>query len=168
MNFDEEASTRRCKVDECARRHKGHGFCELHMRRWLKYGDPLAGGRPQTLAYRTIHNRLKAKRGAASSHQCADCGERADHWSYDGSDPDELTSKDGRGYELTYSADLSTYQPRCARCHHLFDHPANPTCPSGHDMDEENTWIDNRGGRVCRRCKAERLKRWKQSKKVAS
>ena len=166
MNWDEEAKadgSRACSVNGCDRKHKGRGFCELHLKRFRKHGDPLLGGLPDIPAYRTVHNRLKAKRGVAASYQCVDCGRPAAQWSYDGSDPDEIRARDGRGYELAYSVDLNRYHPRCIRCHNIFDHPAKTQCPSGHDMDQENTWIDNRGGRVCRRCKAERFKKWKES-----
>ena len=30
----------RCKVEGCARKHNGFGFCKLHYRRWIKSGDP--------------------------------------------------------------------------------------------------------------------------------
>ncbi len=35
---------KRCSVADCARPHKGRGFCEAHYQRWLKYGDPLHVG----------------------------------------------------------------------------------------------------------------------------
>lgn len=34
---------RNCCVEGCTNKHKGHGFCENHLRRYKKYGDPLAG-----------------------------------------------------------------------------------------------------------------------------
>ena len=33
-----------CTVDGCARPHKGHGFCHMHLQRWKKHGDPLVTG----------------------------------------------------------------------------------------------------------------------------
>lgn len=32
-----------CSVDGCDKRCRGHGYCHAHYRRWVKYGDPLAG-----------------------------------------------------------------------------------------------------------------------------
>lgn len=32
-----------CKVEDCIRKLKGHGYCEPHLRRVRKYGDPLGG-----------------------------------------------------------------------------------------------------------------------------
>jgi hypothetical protein len=37
-----------CLVDDCPLRAKGKGFCEKHLLRFRKYGDPLAGGRFRT------------------------------------------------------------------------------------------------------------------------
>ena len=32
---------RKCKVGGCNNKHKGHGYCDKHLRRFKKYGDPL-------------------------------------------------------------------------------------------------------------------------------
>lgn len=32
---------RECSIDGCERRHKGHGYCQLHLERYQKHGDPL-------------------------------------------------------------------------------------------------------------------------------
>lgn len=29
-----------CSVKGCKRPHKGHGYCEMHLLRWRKHGDP--------------------------------------------------------------------------------------------------------------------------------
>jgi hypothetical protein len=36
----------RCSVANCNRPHSGRGFCGLHYKRWLKYGDPIADRPP--------------------------------------------------------------------------------------------------------------------------
>jgi len=33
-----------CSIPDCGRRHKGRGFCEAHLDRWKRHGDPLHGG----------------------------------------------------------------------------------------------------------------------------
>lgn len=29
-----------CTIEGCGKPHKGHGYCEMHLVRWRKYGDP--------------------------------------------------------------------------------------------------------------------------------
>lgn len=42
----------RCAISDCDRRYKGHGYCEMHLERWKKNGDPLnKGGRKVKTAY---------------------------------------------------------------------------------------------------------------------
>lgn len=41
-------------------------------------------------------------------------------------------------------------------------------CPDGHPYDDENTWINNRGARVCRRCNGSKSSRyWHEVRKPA-
>lgn len=70
--------------------------------------------------YRTVHTRLTKWRGKANNHQCVDCDQRADQWSYDHSDPDPRSERSGNNM-LPFSTDLSRYQPRCNSCHTAFD-----------------------------------------------
>jgi ribosomal protein L32 len=53
----------------------------------------------------------------AAHHLCADCGTRAQHWSYDHNDTEEI--RDDMG--LPYGSDASHYSPRCVSCHKRFD-----------------------------------------------
>lgn len=32
-----------CSIKGCPKPHKGHGYCEDHLRKWKRRGDPLAG-----------------------------------------------------------------------------------------------------------------------------
>ena len=67
--------------------------------------------------YSTIHTRIRVARGPAKGHRCIDCGEQAEQWSYDHSDPDQLVSALGH----PYSVDLDRYAPRCCSCHRTYD-----------------------------------------------
>lgn len=55
---------RPCSVDGCSRRHKAHGYCSLHYRRWLRHGDAEAlrytGGGRKTAAFRHFTSDLDA------------------------------------------------------------------------------------------------------------
>ena len=68
-------------------------------------------------AYRTVHNRLQAKRGKATDYPCVACGQPARDWSY----------KLGGGGRMPYSANLDDYEPRCRSCHWKLDKP-RPLC----------------------------------------
>ena len=73
--------------------------------------------RGDSVCYVAAHSRVKALRGKAVDHPCADCGQRAHDWSYTGGCPRELTSERG----VKYSPDPSRYVPRCQSCHCEFD-----------------------------------------------
>jgi hypothetical protein len=123
-----------CAVPGCGRRHYGHGYCRPHHARWSRHGDPQAdlpieakttGG----VGYWACHERVKATRGPATAHLCAECGAAAVDWSYDGADPAERVS--AQGYR--YSLDPARYRPRCRSCHrrvtvaHRGPRPASPS-----------------------------------------
>jgi hypothetical protein len=101
------------------------GYCRLHYLRLKKRGDtsfechldnhPRWTGDDAT--NKAVHQRLRSMRGQARSWSCTDCSCPALHWSYDHGDPNEL---DDSRYG-PYSLDPERYQPRCARCHKLFD-----------------------------------------------
>jgi hypothetical protein len=57
---------------------------------------------------------MRQARGAVTTQRCADCGDPAQVWSYDGADPDERTDP-SRG--TRYSLDPARYRPRCRCCH---------------------------------------------------
>lgn len=31
---------RRCELEDCDKHHYGHGYCEMHYKRWVAHGDP--------------------------------------------------------------------------------------------------------------------------------
>lgn len=116
-----------CQVSGCGRKAHAHKFCTKHLARWEKHGDPMNEGthnwRPlkgQFPTFAAIHKRLSRKRGSAKNYACVDCGETAAEWSYIGGCPNELMGR-ARESIVPYSEDLDRYEPRCVRCHRVFD-----------------------------------------------
>ncbi len=121
-----------CSVDGCEGKHHAHGYCSRHATRFTKLGDPLAPprkptGRPPVdgvPGYDAAHKRISRALGPASRFVCVQCSEPAHEWSYDGGDPDELTTSDSPRDEhpgLAYSLNPDYYSPRCRPCHHRRD-----------------------------------------------
>lgn len=73
-------------------------------------------------SYSVAHSRTRTDRGSAKLYQCVNCGNGAQHWSYNHDDPDERTGPDYTGkYIVPYSLDPNHYSPRCVPCHKRFD-----------------------------------------------
>jgi biotin operon repressor len=108
-----------CRVTGCAAIVLARGYCPAHYRRWQRHGDPQAGVPVQMRAasgssYWSVHQRLTTQHGPAAAQGCAECPASAAVWSYDGTDPGEMTHPT-RGYR--YSLDLARYRSRCRTCH---------------------------------------------------
>ena len=67
--------------------------------------------------YMAAHARILKARGPARRYRCVDCDARADQWSYNHADPQQVCDEQGRQYSL----DPMFYDPRCRRCHQRFD-----------------------------------------------
>lgn len=111
-----------CSVEECRTPARTRGMCESHDRRVQKYGSPYGRFDPTTpdldLTYHGAHSRVRLHRGSAKMHSCIDgCGRQAIDWSYDHECPRELYSPAG----WPFSPDPDHYQPRCRKCHNVFD-----------------------------------------------
>lgn len=73
------------------------------------------------VGYGAAHDRVKRLHGPADRHQCVDCGSRAQHWSYDHTDPDERYEEGLSARPVAYSLDVEHYSPRCVPCHKRYD-----------------------------------------------
>ena len=67
--------------------------------------------------YQAAHLRIVAIKGKAADHPCADCAGPAHDWSYNHSDPEQLTGRNG----CSYSTNPDFYEPRCRSCHRRLD-----------------------------------------------
>lgn len=87
--------------------------------------DPLQPWPATVCTYNAAHLRVKAVKGRASQHTCADCGAQAAEWSYQGGAEVELTEvrrmPRGRNRSVAYSPDPADYDPRCKPCHTKYD-----------------------------------------------
>lgn len=107
-----------CTVEDCPNEHRARGWCYKHYQRWLHHGDLTADlRRKDVVKYGWAHGRVRAARGDAPEHSCVECGQPADEWSYDHTDPEPLFNERGRPYSL----DVQRYQARCHSCHTRFD-----------------------------------------------
>lgn len=114
-----------CSIEGCGKPIDGRGWCNAHYLRWRKSGDPLTPlpERGPTwvgdqVTYAGMHSRLRHFRGRARDQVCVDCGGRAEHWSYDHSDPNaRIDAATG----LPFSPDVDRYMPRCRTCHRRHD-----------------------------------------------
>lgn len=68
-------------------------------------------------AYQRAHWRVFRANGPASAYPCIQCGSRADHWAYQHSAENELTSSDG----WAYSESVEDYRAMCRSCHRILD-----------------------------------------------
>lgn len=73
--------------------------------------------RTKVPTYSGLHQLIRRTRGSASEFPCADCGEQAQHWSYNHTASVELRSALGS----PYATDPAHYSPRCQSCHRRFD-----------------------------------------------
>lgn len=122
-----------CSIDGCARKrkYKKTGWCQTHYHRWWRTGrvnglKQERGARGESsrcwkgdnITYRTAHKRVQNMFGKASDGPCAGCGKQADHWAYDGEDPNEKWEYfDSWEVEIPYSTDVSHYKALCRSCH---------------------------------------------------
>jgi hypothetical protein len=110
-----------CAVGACDRLSRKQGLCSMHAGRMNRTGTTDAPVLVRSVTYGAVHQRLLSEHGRAAGHDCADCGSPAEEWSYDGTDPDELTGEASKGITVQYSTDLSKYQARCRGCHRRLD-----------------------------------------------
>lgn len=48
------ANPKLCSIPDCGKRHKGHGYCDAHLHRWTKHGDPMGGQTPKGELHRFL------------------------------------------------------------------------------------------------------------------
>lgn len=118
-----------CEIEDCeGRSMKVSNWCRKHHMRWAVYGDPLALPTWATLEtrqarYSAQHRWLKETYGRAATHECVDCSQRADEWSWIGQDCEDAQEafQKGRKSAERWCVHDHHYEPRCLACHHRLD-----------------------------------------------
>ena len=77
--------------------------------------------------YQMAHMRVYQLWGPARSHPCVTCGQPAEHWAYDGTDPGEQRGT-GRWNGLPYSSWPEFYMPMCVKHHRQHDAKGRTPC----------------------------------------
>ena len=102
-----------------------------------------------TIGYGSAQELVKGRRGAARLHACDSCGQRADEWSYNGDDPDEITGT-WKGRPARWSLNPDHYTPLCVPCHRAKDF-RRERCSRGHDVSVVGRYAN----RKCKGCARE-------------
>jgi hypothetical protein len=114
-----------CKYVTCSRPDFCRGYCEMHYQRLLN-GAPLHRGKAdpfRKITMHTMHQRLRQVWGPAKRYACIECGGRAAHWAYDGTDPTQHygIANAGKSSYGWYSIYPEFYMPMYAKCHNRRD-----------------------------------------------
>lgn len=176
-------SQRTCSVDGCERRHKGRGYCSMHLDR-LRRGTPIGGAAP----YPPGTGRLSAEERFWSRVEKTD-----DCWLWQGAKNAAgyghiFNRRSGRtvpahrfAYELLVDPipdglvlDHLCRTPSCVKPAHLEPvtqrenlrrgtgwsgtNAQKTHCKRGHALKDDNLVVDANGARQCRRCNAVRRK----------
>lgn len=120
------------------------------------------------VGYIALHDWIKVYYGRASlceNKLCADISKTYD-WA-------NISGK--------YKRKISDWKQLCRSCHKKFDWKPKKYCINRHKIDGNNLWINNRGNRVCKKCKAirakkdyekdkqkviDRVNKWRKNKKI--
>lgn len=179
-----------CSIPKCPRKAKyaATGWCQTHYHRWWRTGDPLGlkqergakgpnavSWQGENVTYYSAHGRVKVLWGSASQYPCIQCGNAANDWAYDGTDPTAASGSvtvNGKEYQVTYSTWPEFYMPMCTGCHAARDAEARPHrthCSRNHELTPENTYTppSSPGSRECRQCRKENSARRYQARKAA-
>jgi hypothetical protein len=119
-----------CTVENCSKPGKARNFCNTHYHAWWvlqpkENRSYVKGGRPRknVVSYGGMHSRLEINKSSASTHECIDCGNTANDWTWNNTCPDVLygVAKKGRPSLNPYCLHLEHYEARCTPCHMVFD-----------------------------------------------
>jgi AraC-like DNA-binding protein len=114
-----------CSFDGCTGKPQAKGYCAAHIRQ-LRLNGRMVPIRTifDDCTYTGAHHRCRALWGRVQQYPCIECGDPAQEWAYDGTDPSELydTRHDWQLRSIIpYSKFPEFYMPMCKRCHKKLD-----------------------------------------------
>ena len=156
-----------CLIDRCRKPARSRGWCGAHYKRFLKYGDPLAGGPARLNWPENLYRRLRFCPPSTMPTGCIEYT-GADSHGYgsinrNGTNThahigwwEEVNGPVPAGHDLHHECE----NPRCLNPGHLT--PKTPKehrqghrkdrCRQGHPYTSENTRWNPDGSRRCRAC----------------
>lgn len=119
-----------CIVDGCNKIGHTKKYCHAHYAKILRYGSidynkkNIKKGSAHYAwkdkpSYGAVHARIKRYRGFANQFNCIDCNGPAQDWSLNLNCNYELIEERGRLVPISYNT--NDYDPRCKRCHGIYD-----------------------------------------------
>jgi hypothetical protein len=174
-----------CTISGCDRTVFGHGFCQMHYRRWYRYGDPLAAPKkdpPHVRFWRFVNktdscwNWTGHTTDGGYGQFATTPTERvmAHRYSYIliiGGIPDGLTLDHlcrNRACVNPLHLEPVTMRENTLRGNTLQARNAAKThCDHGHEFTDANTYIRRNGSRACRECSKLKMRRYR-SQRIAS
>ena len=148
-----------CGVGGCEEPVCAKGFCRLHWERNHRTGttdDPVprsgadnGAWKGDAAGYKAIHLRMST---GLRPDNCEDCGtaEGRFEWALKPDTPADRILVSPEGWR--YSTSPDDYLNLCKTCHNRLD-LSGDTCHAGHEMTEENTYVQPSNGKpFCRTC----------------
>lgn len=101
-------------------RREGASNFEVRPHEWLEMRETLWD---TTIKLSTAHYRVKRLWGKAAEYPCIECGQPAQEWAYDGTDPTQVygQGRHSRNTWMFYSRFPEFYMPMCLSCHRSRD-----------------------------------------------
>jgi hypothetical protein len=108
-----------CTAADCDRDAICREWCKRHYLRWYRSGSTDVNRYAKgDGSYKSVHKRLRLRRGRAADFPCSSCGRPAHDWALQ---RDVAPVKVDRLTGLLFSNDLAAYVPLCKSCHVRLD-----------------------------------------------
>lgn len=149
-----------CAESDCDQYVWSRGLCSRHLSRLMRSTSRAERGTTHRrthsaqVGYSGAHGRCLGLWGSATNYCCAGCGDAAQDWAYDGTDPSQLIGPRRKGGRFVhYSAWPEFYMPLCRRCHGRRDSSKWRLTPAADSSDARKRCNCGRyTGSICSSC----------------